>query len=103
MTFLEEVSAEVTYEADQMFDIWQKRLVNRDVIFLKGKFKGRKGKITAMCFNHDYNRDLHLTFLAQPYKLIRRGMVTEETTDLLWDPGEARSYLDGSYLELVDE
>ena len=54
-------------------------LKDRDVTILKGKYKGRKAKITSI--HADYEG---LLFLVQPYHL--------KTGELLWDDAQARVY-----------
>jgi hypothetical protein len=68
-------------------------VLGNDVILKRGKFKGRKARITGV--SCDYKG---MVFLAQPYRLDGR-VVGEWHGDLLWDHPDARSYWDVSDLD----
>lgn len=57
-----------------------------DVVLKRGKFKGRKARITSVACDQN-----GMVFLAQPYRL--DGHVTGGLNgDLLWDHPDARTY-----------
>lgn len=75
----------------------QDKYVGRDVVFLHGKFKGRRGRIHQVTI---INSDI--LFLAYPYRLNRRYGRIGEDTEFLTDDPAARSYLHGHWFVLAD-
>lgn len=67
--------------------------LDQDVMIPVGKFEGRKGCVKFI--GHDGKE---IIVLIQPYRLERRGMVTVETKELLWEDSDARTYWRASRL-----
>lgn len=97
MPRLDEVTVK---DIDSLHQIRLKLIENwmsKDVIFLYGKFKGRRGKIRGIDF-HGSN----IMFLVHPYRLRNKVAKLGEDVELLWDDPQARSWLAGHCFELAD-
>ena len=86
LTTLEKLNLAVQANIGLFVDLASKEIVGKDVILLRGEYKGRLGCVKGITVR---GWDGELCFLVHPYKLNNKG---ERTGELLTDRADARSY-----------
>jgi hypothetical protein len=75
----------------------QCKAIGKDIIFGRGKYKGRRGQCVGIAFDSSYG----LVFHAEPYRLDNKGEILYDE-ELLNTHIDARTYWPLDDLEFID-